>query len=806
MHISRGNNAGFTLVEIMIAAGLVGIIALGSAAVVEGMRRGVKGAEDSASVTSNMTMLSQLLSNSDLCHRAIRATGPSQNPIIRDYNLRVGNRVRDRSRVSYAEYAYVDLSVPPGTRQEILRGNDIDGRNMRGLNAIGAIGIPDGNLVDPLTSTTHTNTLASVLLNSRDADNGGPETSTIPGEKNMRVARMTMTRISSNEELIATRIGGTCNAVLRVDIDFEKMNPELSLGASNSSRALILYARLRCKPGENDVQDHVSPILSCGAVAPTTEETCREFGGTWVLGNAPPCLFERMRISDIYDFNVDPQLAKEFPTPESNAISRGITSILPGTIRIYGNDTTSLAIDSSNDNNKAPQISLMRSKGRIGDMTRGDLRARINGIDSNTNRADTLGGISFRGMGTGYTIENQSPADEYLLGAAVNGNADGAWGPNSSPVRLDFLTTRHGRDTWQLRGEPLLPGDTANHPELQELLRYIPSTSTSSAEFTPIPTLSIRSNQTVDTIAGIRFGVGRVLGDGTSNSEHSVTRISGINGESHTDTSFPRNSAGYYMTDHRGASIDIASTLIDNHVYSQIQLSSETKLVNSVRLQNKETGNRMSLEALGIDLRPSNATSSSIVIRTNAGVPILALDSRSLIQNEFGNPITVRARRSILASKDDAGTATWALPIQIKMAGEVTLEPANNAFASLKLKLYDCDVSTRQNVLNSSSATCRNLRKTKTGSGPLSNPERNALGMRDGQNYPDGDNAVSWDQCALSETQLEHPSTPAGQAVISRKGGCKLDLENDGWTVRAESEGGVKVRCEVQCYSLLMLN
>jgi hypothetical protein len=137
------------------------------------------------------------------------------------------------------------------------------------------------------------------------------------------------------------------------------------------------------------------------------------------------------------------------------------------------------------------------------------------------------------------------------------------------------------------------------------------------------------------------------------------------------------------------------------------------------------------------------------------------------------------------------------------MAGTVELIPSDNAYAAIMLNLFDCTrdtVITTTNIDALSSVSCHNLRKTRTGTGLLSNPERNALGMRDDQPFPDGTNTVSWDMCSLSETQLRDVQG------ATNLGACKLDLTNNGWTLRATSERRVKVKCEVQCYSTLFLN
>jgi hypothetical protein len=75
----------------------------------------------------------------------------------------------------------------------------------------------------------------------------------------------------------------------------------------------------------------------------------------------------------------------------------------------------------------------------------------------------------------------------------------------------------------------------------------------------------------------------------------------------------------------------------------------------------------------------------------------------------------------------------------------------------------------------------------------------NMTGNVSGSPSPTSGNRVDWDMCYISENFTEfNDSVQTGD-----RNGCRLDLTNDGWVLRGDAKGKLRIRCEAFCLKMV---
>lgn len=754
MHVGfRGlsSRQGFSLVEMMIAVGLTATVAMGSLAMIQYLGQGVKGASDTADITSTLSNVSTLLADATMCRSALSAVQKGKQSAV---------PVPDFMRESDAAVLgapYFDWGSEVGEFQEVSGG---------GIHNAGLIGIPtlDGGISQVLLASTE---VAEIF--------GLPQT--IPGNNNVRVAQMGLVRLTRKEEVLVE--GDVCRVQMQFRVVFEKIDRRISSGASRFERNFLLNTRVACENGQEGVQ----PIVSCGMTLPSDAQSCTDLGGEY-MATAPVgqrCLFRSMRIantaadrSQTLELNPDPL--------QGTLVTGGFTDILPGRIQQHGNSNTAFVLDTAASSIfDAGQIAFSKSYGSLSS------RAVIPGNADVRAAQVPLGGMTFRGLNqVSFSDYSSAPNNgrEFTQAAQISVTTDGDWGLDSSPTRMNFSTTRRNNDTWYARGA--FASAVSDRPEL---LRVYPDKISGHGT---IPSLSIRADQRVELAAELRFGVGTRIGNGTDRSEPQPTQS--YAGAAAANTT----AAGLRVSHRRGGSLGILSIPVSSPGYgyrSKLALSSESDLITVLQLRNSESGENLDLEARDLAVRDIRAR--DVFVTGNPD---------EIPSSEIRNP---KPGLTVLAAADSNGRARWFAPKFVKMAGSVNLTAGEGGVLNLSTCTgtngtgATADVTPGiQSGANTNKIYCHNLQMTNGEALPNNHPILPKIGMNDivgTRRSPSPDNAVQWDMCYLSENVVTRGGG-SGEA-----GGCVLNLETapHAWKLTGVKGNNQAIKCEAFCLKMV---
>lgn len=790
-----GGKQGFTLVEMMVAMGIAMVIGIGSLAIVNETKKGVKKASDSAEIPLLLNNVLSVLSDPNRCHQALREVHlPAGSGPVTNAAMAVGS-------------AQINWENMPGYPVEFLPASAPAFAPRRHL--LGMISVPSEN--DPVGYP--------VLVQHDVAQRLGLPSGLSP-QSQYRVKHLLLDR--RDDPLTIHREEGLCTFRSELRIHFARFIPHpdgLSSWSGEVQKSIMLNMKVPCPDAPNGdspflhpiSQLGLQPILGCGAYIPNTEQACRDLGGTYQPHGHPKCMFRSITVAHSWLHGATPEIIPSAPIPAPSINSWSSFQVRPGLTTLRGRDIVAHVLSTTSKAGAppwtAPQLTFARAQ----------LEPMANENDpagapiacegeTDRNRSQTaLGTVSFRGLNR----QSATSALDYMQASSIIATTDGHWSPGSSPARLNFHVSQENRPHWLVAdGDP-----TGN---LHHLLKRYPVQSTGMPTGEAIPALSIRQNQVLQASSEIKFGVA---------------------------VKFPSEvvnpNAPHVATSMRGGKL----ALLSEGNRSLIQISAEYGLTDRLRLYNTNSTKNLTLEAGLLELKENPAASPFLTVNLNEfrmsgyGVEYKHAPDQSQ------PPITSLSQRTVLAASDREGRARWMQPRMIRRTGVVKMPwtrlgcAGNTTCRDYNSTGWAGDVLSPELNLN----TCEHSGNVPTGlrfdryranandgaydiyctnfSGPGASPvtaaEREAI--KNGSDVSDAMD-IEWDFCTLTFVSnvpyvqdllsASNPGSLMGspnddEINLTAGGACQIMATPTGWKLRATMKSRADVRCRAQCFKLI---